>query len=39
MEKIVILHEQKVWVVCTTIRKFGGKVHPVSALNMKKETR
>jgi hypothetical protein len=39
MDKMVILGEQKAWVVCTTARKSGGKVQLVSALSMKRETR
>jgi hypothetical protein len=39
MDKMVILGEQKAWVVCTTARKSGGKVQLVSALSMKRATR
>jgi hypothetical protein len=39
MDKMVILSENKAWVVHTTTRKSGGKVHLVSAMSMKRETR
>jgi hypothetical protein len=39
MDKMVILSEQKAWVVCTNTRKSGGKVQLVSALSMKITTR
>jgi hypothetical protein len=38
MDKMVILGEQKDWIVCTTIRNSSGKGHLVSALSMKRET-
>jgi hypothetical protein len=39
MDMLVILGEQKAWVVCTTIRKSGGNVQLVSALSMKRVER
>jgi hypothetical protein len=39
MEKMVILGEQKSWVMCATTRKSSGKVQFVFALSIKREER